>query len=386
MPSTLRHTDLAIVGGGIIGLANAILAARSGFRVALYEADSAACGASIRNFGLITVSGQAQGDVWRLSRRSRDIWDQIADEAGLPILQRGMVMAAQSPEAATVLEAFLATPMGSDCATLSPKHAGRHVPMLRQACIETAALSPHELRVDPRMALPALTAYAKALGVNVQFAAPVAGVQPGQIRLASGETRQAERILVCAGGLSGRLAPPELASRMPHCTKLHMMRLRPRAEIRSLEIPAISDLTLARYPGFADLPQARALKTRLQVNDAEMLADGIHVIAVRNQDGTVTIGDSHRDFFSDTADPFQPADVDGKILEAANRFLDLEGAKVLERWTGFYPKAKSGEWLIEETAQGVWFAAVLGGKGMTLSFGFAERVLERAGLLRGATR
>ena len=379
-----RNFEVAVVGGGIIGLATAIMAARAGARVVLVEADPAALGASIRNFGLITISGQARGAVWQLSRRSRDLWDEIASEAGLPILQRGLVMAAQSEEAAGVLDAFLATDMGAVFSTLSFEEASQAVPPLRESRIRAAALSPRELRIDPRTALPVLTDHARTLGVDVRFQSPVAGVCPGEIRLTCGETLRAGRIIVCAGALAGRLAPAEIAARMPACTKLHMLRIRPRSDLGLPKPAVISDLTFARYPGFADLPEAAALKARLAVSHADMLADGIHVIAVRNQDGTLTIGDSHHDCSGDSADPFQPTGVDKRILEAANQFLDLDGAEVVERWTGAYPKADGGDWMIEETAPGVWFAGVLGGKGMTLSFGFAEMVVNQLGLVEGA--
>lgn len=379
-----RQFDLAITGGGVIGLASAILAARSGARVSVLEADPVAQGASLRNFGLITISGQARGAVWQLSGRSRDLWEQISSDAGLPVLQRGMVMVAQSAEAAGVLEAFLATEMGAHCSALSPEAAARQAPALRRDRIMAAVLSQRELRVDPRAALPVLTRYARSLGVDVRFRSTVASLRPGELHLTTGEIVRAERILVCAGALMNRLAPPGLAARLPACTKLHMLRLRLRNGAGGLETPAVSDLTFARYPGFADLPEAVALKARLAESDADMLADGIHVIAVRNHDGTLTLGDSHHDCDADSADPFQPADVDARILKAANQFLDLDGADVVERWTGAYPKAEGGDWLIEETAPGVWFAGVLGGKGMTLSFGFAEMVLEQIGVSQGA--
>lgn len=379
-----RDFEIAIIGGGIVGLASAILAARSGTRVVLLEADPAAQGASVRNFGLITISGQSRGPVWQLSGRSRDLWEMIAADAGLPVLQRGMVMAAQSEEAAGVLDAFLATEMGSDCTALSPQEAAHHVPALRGDRIMAAALSTREVRVDPRAALPALTRYARSIGVDVRFQEPVASVSAGEVHLCSGETLHAQTILVCAGALMRRLAPPGLAKTLPTCTKLHMLRLRLRAGAGNLSAPVISDLTLARYPGFADLPEAAALKARLAVTDSDMLADGIHIIAVRNQDGTVTLGDSHHDCQGDTANPFQSADIDMRIVQAANRFLDLDGSQVVERWTGAYPKAEGADWLVVETAPGVWCAGVLGGKGMTLSFGFAELLLDKVGLREGA--
>ncbi len=100
-----------MIGGGVVGLAHAYWAARAGKRVAVIEKDSRANGASIRNFGFITVTGQERGDSWTLARRTRDIWAEVAPKAGVRIEQQGLYLTARSPEAVGVIEAFLATEM-----------------------------------------------------------------------------------------------------------------------------------------------------------------------------------------------------------------------------------------------------------------------------------
>ena len=70
--------DLAIVGAGIVGLAHALAAARLGKRVVVIDRDAQANGASIRNFGFVTVTGQERGECWRRARRSRDVWAEVA--------------------------------------------------------------------------------------------------------------------------------------------------------------------------------------------------------------------------------------------------------------------------------------------------------------------
>ena len=63
--------DLVVVGAGIVGLAHAWAGASRGLRVCVVERDAMCIGASIRNFGFITVTGQPAGDTWRRARRSQ---------------------------------------------------------------------------------------------------------------------------------------------------------------------------------------------------------------------------------------------------------------------------------------------------------------------------
>ena len=63
--------DLAVVGAGIIGLSCALAAVRRGLSVVVIERSPRALGASIRNFGFVTVTGQDAIGIWHRARRSR---------------------------------------------------------------------------------------------------------------------------------------------------------------------------------------------------------------------------------------------------------------------------------------------------------------------------
>src|SRR5579859_1501994 len=116
-----RPFDLAIVGAGIVGLAHAFAAARLGKRVVVIERETRATGASIRNFGFVTVTGQERGATWRRARRSRDVWAAVAPAAGVAIEQTGLLVSLRHPLARELARSFLDTEMGEGCRLLPPE-------------------------------------------------------------------------------------------------------------------------------------------------------------------------------------------------------------------------------------------------------------------------
>ena len=123
--------DLAVVGAGIIGLATALAGVRHGLRVVVIDRDAQANGASIRNFGFVTVTGQERGAMWARARRSREVWREIVASAGIPIVHTGLWMTARYPESIGVLEAFMATEMAEGCRLLDSR---RSPPPISGAC------------------------------------------------------------------------------------------------------------------------------------------------------------------------------------------------------------------------------------------------------------
>ena len=154
--------DLAVVGAGIVGLGMALAAARQGKKVVVIERNAKAVGASIRNFGFVTISGQKAGAHWERAMRSRDIWAEIVDEADIAVLHHGLLMPARRDEAAVVVEAFLKTPMGEKCRLMTAAEASDLVPSMRLDEAKSILYSPHELRVESSEALPKLAAWLEA--------------------------------------------------------------------------------------------------------------------------------------------------------------------------------------------------------------------------------
>ncbi len=361
--------DLAVVGAGICGLAHALMAARRGRRVVVIDRDDQANGASVRNFGFVTVTGQQRGEGWRRAMRSRDVWAEIAPAAGIDLVQRGLVVAARRPEALAVIEAFAATEMGEGCEVLSPVEAHARFPFLN--AVTGALVSPHEVRVESRTAIPLLAAWlAAALGVTFMRNTTVHAVEPPSIETSRGLV-SAEAVVVCPGDDPANLFAERLAPYAITRCKLHMMRLAPVEQ--QIDKAVMSDLGLARYLGYAELPEAEALKRRLEAEQAEHLANGVHLIVVRSADGSLVVGDSHH--YAATPDPFAPQRVDDLILDEFRAVLDVGQPRVLERWIGTYASAPDRLALIDRPAEAVRLVVITSGTGASTSFAIAEEVI-----------
>ena len=362
---------MAVVGAGIVGLAHAWAAARLGKRVVVIDRDAQANGASIRNFGFVTVTGQQDGEVWRRAMRSRDLWAVVAPQAGIAVEHRGLILPFRRPESAAVAEAFLGTAMGADCAILTPGELAERHPTLRPRDALGALTSPHELRVESRMAVPALRAWLeRRWGVEFRGLTAVLEVAPPIIRTSRGPIEAAAAV-VCPGDDLVSLFPDRIAAHGVTRCRLSMMRLADPG----FRLPAAvrSDLGLTRYLGYADLPQAEALRRVLQAQQPEHLRHGIHLIVTQGADGSLVACDSHH--YADTPDPFAAESVEALILEEFEAALGVAAPPVIERWTGTYSSAPDRAMFVAAPLPDVRLVMVTSGSGASTAFAIAEEVI-----------
>ena len=371
IPGMSERFDLAVVGAGIIGLATALAGARRGLKVVVVDRDAQANGASVRNFGFITVSGQERGAMWARARRSREVWNEVAAATALPILQRGLWMLARRPEAVAVQEAFLGTEMAEGCRLLSPAAARGICPQLLAPDLAGILESSLELRVESREAIPHLAAWlADSHGVTFRRNTSVLDIDPPHVHTSRGAL-EAGRVAVCPGDDFNGLYAERLGRfRLRRC-KLQMLRLADPG----FKLPAalMSDLGLGRYPGYADLTAAGPLKARLAREQPQHLQHGVHLIVVQSADGSLIVGDSHH--YAATPDPFGRAEVDALILEEFRAALGFEPPPVLERWIGTYASMSDRQVLLDAPHPRVRIAIVTSGSGASTGFALGEEIV-----------
>jgi FAD dependent oxidoreductase TIGR03364 len=362
--------DVVVAGAGIVGLAHALAAVRRGLKVAVVERHRHCVGASVRNFGFVTVSGQREGAAWDRARRTRDTWAEVAPQAGIAVEHRGAWITARRESARAVLASFAAGPMGAGCELLEGAEAIRRAPALHPGTL-AALHSPHELRVESREAIPRLAQWLEqAHGVRFFWGEAVLGVEAPRVHTAL-RVLHGERIVLAPGTELGGIAGAALAPYALGLTRLQMLRLRPPPGFR-LPGAVMGDLSMVRYGGFAAQPAAAALREQLAAECGECLAHGVHVIAVQSSDGTLVVGDSHHP--AEAADPFGSEAVDALILRHLGELLAPRGFEVVERWTGVYPVGGPDDFLAVPAGPQVRVVVVTSGTGASTGFAIAEDV------------
>ena len=262
MPQRSQHSfDVAVVGGGIIGLAVAWRAQQHGMRVVLLEREpTVACGATHAAAGMLAPVSEAhvaEPELLALGLESAARYpafvEQLARESALEagFLACGTLRVARDRDEAEALdrERQVRERLGLPVERLLPTAARRREPALAPT-IRLALEFADDHAVDPRALSAALAdAFARAggelrTGADVAALA-VAGDRVTGVALAGGETIDADQVVVAAGAWTEQLGGLPAGARVPvRPVKGQILRLRDPAG------PGLLTRVLRMDPGY----------------------------------------------------------------------------------------------------------------------------------------
>lgn len=373
---------LVIIGGGILGTAHAVAAIRRGHEVVQLEREPEARGATVRNFGLVWVSGRTDAEL-ALTLRSRELWEEIGGKVpGVGFRPAGSITLVRTPEELAVAEAAAAgeTAEVRGFSLLGPDEVRALNPALRGKYLAGLHCST-DAAVESRQALPAIRAYLTASGRYVFHAGTearaVTDTGSGATVLDDqGRTHAADLVLHCPGAAHSGLTKELVADLPVRRVRLQMMQTAPLGEPLTT---AIADGDSFRYyPGFAG-PEVDAL-TREQAQTATAAEHKMQLLCVQRLHGGLTIGDTH-----EYTEPFA-FDVDEAPYEHLTSVTEeLLGRKlppIVRRWAGVYSQSVDPGTLVTRAAASDHIRVITGpgGRGMTLGPALGEETADLLGL------
>jgi FAD dependent oxidoreductase TIGR03364 len=260
------------------------------------------------------------------------------------------------------------------CTVLTPTETLEKSPAVSPDGLKGALWSPDEIIVEAREAIGQVAAHLE-IKYGVEFNWHTAISKVDYRKVYSGEKSwEGAEIYVCSGADFETLYPDQFQKLNITKCKLQMMRAAAQPDNGRIGPALCGSLTLIHYTGFQSAASLPALKARFQEQYAELLKWGIHVMVSQNQQGELTIGDSHE--YGLTHDPFNRENVNQLILDYFKTFADIKQLQIIQHWNGVYPKMTDGNTEVVIIPQkGVTIINGIGGAGMTLSFGTAEEVI-----------
>ncbi len=236
VPYEDRH-DVAVIGGGAIGLAVAWRAAQRGLSVVLIDRGDLGRGASHVAAGMLAPVAEAdpgERALLQLGLESAAAWPAFAAELeeasgkSTGYRRTGTLVLARDRDEQEALdrEIALREELGLRVERLLPSAARRLEPMLAPT-LRGALHAPDDHTVDPRKLTAALAIAAARAGVEYRVGQAVDSVAPGEsVDIEGRQTVFAERIVICTGAWAGEL--PGLPSLPVRPVKGQTLRLRPR--------------------------------------------------------------------------------------------------------------------------------------------------------------
>lgn len=241
------------------------------------------------------------------------------------------------------------------------------------AGLKAGLWSPTELAVDPRQVIAALPAWlAKTHGVEFAFGTPVLGFDGSTVTTPDGGV-PVKRLVICTGADFRDLAPAAFAASGLYPCKLQMMRSQAFGDRFRVGTHSAAGLTLRHYASFKTCPTLPALARRLDAEMPEYGRYGIHVLVSQNAAGELTLGDTHE--YGDAITPFDNPRLDDLVLDYLKTFLAVPDPRVAERWHGVYVRHPTAAYVAARPAENTLAVTGVGGAGMTLSFGLAEKTI-----------
>ena len=372
----MSNQTAIVVGAGILGLATARALAQKGYEVTVIEKSQFSLGASVRNFGMLWPVGQPDGKLYDRAVRTREIWLDYLNTSKIPYNSCGSLHLAYSEEEMNVVEeigSFFKS-KNRPVSVISNKTVLENYHGINEEGLLGALRSEDETIIDPRQGIKHLPEYLTAQ-FQVKFIWGTAITSVTSNAAYAGKVKySADIICVCSGADFETLYPDQFKQQPIIKTKLQMMRFKHKDPNYKIGASVCGGLSLLHYKSFTASSSLTKLRMKIEAEIPEYLKYGIHVMVSQNSDGELTVGDSHE--YALDFEPFDKIEINTMILEYLKKLMHIDQWEMTQSWNGIYPIMTNGATdLFLNPEAGVYILNGIGGHGMTMSFGYAEEMI-----------
>jgi FAD dependent oxidoreductase TIGR03364 len=365
--------SVVVVGGGVIGTMHAYLAAQAGYQVTQIERDLVPQSASVRNFGLIWVSGREAGAELDIALRARELWAEIGAQARIGFRPQHSITIAQTDVEFEVMSGATQLPDAgkrgfemlsrNQILDLEPSLQGSYIGGL--LCTQDAAVEPSMLLGGLRDSLTSNSLYQWIPNFEVvDFYHDETGNHVTDI---NGQKISSELIVFCPGAAHKGFLSEFFEGAALRKVHLQMGATEPLSPPLKYSI-ADAD-SMRYYPAFKDLPLEKLPPQSALASELKM-----QLLMVQRLDGSLTIGDTH-----DYVEPFNHELLEAPydhLTQVMRNILGRQAPRIARRWDGVYSQCTNSDiYFRKEIAPGAVVVTGGGGRGNSISPAVAEETM-----------
>jgi len=364
-----------VIGGGIIGTTHARELLKAGHEVIHCERDPEALSASVRNFGLIWVSGRRSGAELKTSIRAREIWGEISKE--IPELlfrpNGSLTLAVNEAEVRVMEECVRKSDSGDRKWEILDKAATLRINPALKGNYLASLWCPLDSTVEPGSVL---TSIRSSLLLNEKYIwrnnLEIVEIKNSSESVSAisknGEVFTGDYLILCPGADHKSLYKEQFDSAPIRKVYLQMMSTAPLGE--ELTTSVADGDSMRYYPAY-EVPTLDHLPPQAAVASKNHM----QLLMVQRADGSLTIGDTHE---YDEPFPFKLQEEPYTYLhEVASNLLGRKLPPITNRWSGIYSQQTAGGICDRrQIAANVLTVTGPGGRGNTLAPAIAEETIK----------
>ncbi len=326
----LANSDIAIIGGGVIGCSVAYYLAKQGASVTIIERAAVGSGASSVNSGVISMATKKPGLALDLAMASQRLYPALAADLGMDVeyLVLGNLIVAENETEAGFIEALAKEQQaaGVNAAIVSAQRC-RELNGLLEGRVLSGMYCPTDAQVDPFKVTRAYACAAENLGARIVSSTEVQGIETAhgrvsQVMTSRGAVR-ANWIINAAGAYASQIGAMvgvthDVKPRRGQCVILEATE-----DVPAVRVSSAGQL-LAKHGG---APAGGGLQVPLGYTS-------------RPVSGTVMLGSTNEFVGYDTRTTREG--VAGICRSAVNLMPQLSRFNAIRAWAGLRPYSATG--------------------------------------------
>lgn len=362
-----------IIGANIMGLALARSLAIKGYKVIVIEQDSIAKSSRLNSLGVVNTLSQQSVQHYEYALKSRSIWLEICQEAGIHVEKTGALIPVYYPEEFNAVSEFYNHHFfDRDIELLGKTETIKRFNGLDNKKLIASLYSKPEIAFDTQGAIEKIKSYYREkYKITFHFSKKDLAVEGNAVKIEH-KIWEADQVFICKNDIS-RIVYPELINHSKASNYL-TVHLRSNAEknIKKIGTVVIGGVSILNYSSFEKLKTLSALKAIYHQHLPDYLSDGAQVLVKQNGQNELFFEAVFK-YSKDNCKNDEHV-LKAEVLSYINSLVKFRHQYIADVQSGFCSVAAKNSSVVYSPTSSISIIDEIGQSDLSIAFGIADKI------------